>query len=279
MKIETVVAAAVLFLGCQPAAKGDPVLTVAIDGKCTTDGPQTVRVVATDATGNVGKGTIQITRTIGGMTATDEVTLDSFGTASFTFTCTGCTDDIEVEARWQTTGSLPIYAKRVCEFDRATSIPAMCVVGSATTRATANDLSLFGTPVYFANHADLPAGEYRVANAGGCMKYGPGQNWMTQAWEDGSSAWWLIGANTTDRKFMLPGVFGWTGLGGTPRDVGDANFSTCVSKNRASPSKTFTHTGGPLGIMLVDAIYSDNTSGEMDQNPAWVLTHVNADCP
>lgn len=156
-----------------------------------------------------------------------------------------------------------------------------CVIDTATSTATANTLSLFGTPVYFDNGAPLPAGTYRLQNSGGCMRYGPGQNWTVHAYASGVVSWWIVGADTSAPLFIPPGTFGFERIpGSADRDIGSfADFARCDAANRALLARDFTHAGGKLGIWLKDDIYGDNSAGENGKNPSWTLSRVTADCP
>jgi hypothetical protein len=148
---------------------------------------------------------------------------------------------------------------------------AACSYGVAASQATANDLSLFGTPAYFNDGQPVPAGTYVVTYVDGCMKYGSGQAWTVNAYADGTDGWWLIGATTSDKILVLPGTVGYVaGSGGF--DV----FEDCVSASKLSAPVTFTHAGGVLGVWLQDTPYSDNSAGTDDRNPAWSLRRV--DC-
>ncbi|MDP1822160.1 MAG: hypothetical protein Q8L48_02930 [Archangium sp.] len=156
-----------------------------------------------------------------------------------------------------------------------------CVVDTATSSATANSLSLFGTPIYFDDGASLAAGTYRLENSGGCMKYGPGQNWTVHAYASGVVSWWIVGADTSAQFFIPPGTVGFERIpGSADRDIGSfADFTQCDLANRSLPPRDFNHAGGKLGIWLKDDIYGDNTAGVNGQNPSWTLSRVTADCP
>lgn len=156
-----------------------------------------------------------------------------------------------------------------------------CVAHTATSTATATNLSLFGTPVYFADGAPLAAGTWRLTNNGGCMKYGPGQNWTVHAYASGVVSWWLVGASTSAQLAIPPGTVGFERIpGSADRDIGSfADFSQCDAANRALPPRDFTHVGGKLGIWLKDDIYGDNTAGENGKNPSWTISRVTAGCP
>jgi hypothetical protein len=149
-----------------------------------------------------------------------------------------------------------------------------CTLGEVTSSATADNLSLFGTPVYFAGGRSLPAGTYQVTYVDGCMKYSSGQGWTVNAYnETGCCQWWLIGSSTSDRLLEMPGTIGYApGMGAF------ANFEDCVTASKASPPKQFQHPGGVLGIWLQDNPYSDNTAGENGRNPTWQLDSVGV-CP
>jgi hypothetical protein len=156
---------------------------------------------------------------------------------------------------------------------RATDGAPSCSYGEGASEASADDLSLFGTPVYFNGGAALPAGTYVVSYVDGCMKYSGAQGWTVNAYADGSDGWWLIGASTADKKLVLPGNVGFlVGAGGF------AMFEDCVAASKAAPLETFEHAGGPLGIWLQDNPYTDNVAGEGGRNPQWSLARKGA-CP
>jgi hypothetical protein len=156
---------------------------------------------------------------------------------------------------------------------RVTDAPMNCSFGEVTSEATADDLSLFGTPVYFNGGTSLPAGTYVVSYVDGCMKYSAGQGWTVNAYADGSDGWWLIGASTDDKKLVLPGNIGFqVGAGGF------AMFEDCVAASTAARPETFEHAGGQLGIWLQDSPYTDNLAGEGGRNPKWSLVRI-GECP
>jgi hypothetical protein len=153
--------------------------------------------------------------------------------------------------------------------DAATS----CSFGEVASEATADDLSLFGTPVYFNGGMPLPAGTYVVSYVDGCMKYSAAQDWTVNAYADGSDGWWLIGTSTADKKLVLPGNIGFlVGQGGF------SMFEDCVTASKAAPPETFEHAGGQLGIWLQDDPYTDNLAGEGGRNPKWSLVRM-GECP
>jgi hypothetical protein len=147
------------------------------------------------------------------------------------------------------------------------------VIGDASSDATANDLSLFGTPVFFDGGQTLPAGTYEVTYLDGCIHYGSGQGWTVNAYDAGGCCnWWLIGATTSDQRLVLPGTIGWQAGAGAFND-----FEECVAASLVVPPVTFEHAGGPLGIWLRDSPYSDNSAGLDGRNPKWRLRRV-GDC-
>jgi hypothetical protein len=145
-----------------------------------------------------------------------------------------------------------------------------CTIGEASSEATANDLSLFGTPVYFNGGNPLPAGTYRMTYVDGCMKYGGGQGWTVNAYgETGCCKWWLIGESTADRKLVPPGTIGYAAGSGA-----FASFADCENESRATAPLEFVHSGGRLGIWLQDSPYTDNLAGEDGRNPRWRLVRL-----
>jgi hypothetical protein len=157
----------------------------------------------------------------------------------------------------------------VAAADAGTDAGMTCSFGQASSQATANDLSLFGTPAYFNGGQPIPAGTYRITYLDGCMKYGSGQGWTVNAYANGSDAWWLVGATTTDKILVLPGTVGYA-----PGSGAFDMFADCVAASQLSAPVTFNHPGGVLGVWLQDSPYSDNTAGEDDRNPSWRLDGV-----
>ena len=153
--------------------------------------------------------------------------------------------------------------------DGGGSDAATCSFGAASSQATANDLSLFGTPSDFNDGQPIPAGTYVVTYVDGCIKYGGGQGWTVNAYASGTDAWWLIGATTSDKILVLPGTAGYA-----PDAGAYADFDSCVAASLLSAPVMFTHKGGVLGVWLQDSPYSDNTAGENDRNPTWRLDAV-----
>jgi hypothetical protein len=172
----------------------------------------------------------------------------------------GLADDVRVDARSNADG-------------RVTDAPTSCSFGEVASEATADDLSLFGAPVYFNAGMPLPAGTYVISYVDGCMKYSADQGWTVNAYADGSDGWWLIGASTADKKLVLPGNIGFLiGEGGFPV------FEDCVAASKAAQPETFEHAGGQLGIWLQDSPYTDNLAGEGGRNPKWSLVRM-GECP
>ena len=144
----------------------------------------------------------------------------------------------------------------------------LCVVGTATSAATATTASLFGERVPFAADADLPAGRYLLEYVDGCFKFASSQAWTIHARDDGTVTWWLVGATSADLLIHLPGIVGYT----DPPAFND--FAACVAANRLLPPIEYDHTGGRLGIWLADTNYPDNVAGEGDVNPEWRLSRI-----
>ncbi len=146
-----------------------------------------------------------------------------------------------------------------------------CTIGEVTSEATASNLSLFGTPVYFNNGNSLPAGTYRITYVDGCMKYGGGQGWTVNAYAGGCCSWWLIGESTSEKKLVPPGTIGYAVGSGAY-----ASFTDCEAASRQTPAQEFAHTGGRLGVWLQDSPYTDNLAGENGRNPRWRLVRLGA---
>lgn len=261
---------AVSLVACSPPA-GEASLTFRISPQTVLQGEEaTVVVTATAADGLLGRGTVRVVSEQGSLVDGIDLPLDAYGTASTSFVCPEpCTSPIGLSAKWGTVSvkaNLPLTSGGTLD---------QCEVGSVTSLATPTSLDLFGTVLYFANGAVLPAGNYRLKNTGGCLKYGPGQNWCVHAYPNGEVAWWVVGETTDIRYFMPPGTYGFTTAN---RDVGYPDYAQCDAANRALPAHEFAFPGGKLGIWLKDLIYGDNTSGT-GKNPSWTLTKVTPTCP
>jgi hypothetical protein len=126
--------------------------------------------------------------------------------------------------------------------------------------AAAEDVmgDITGEVRYFNQGASVPAGRYRVAYTGGCMKFGPPVNWTVHNFL--AISWSLIGETNTLSIAALPGPVG----------VGYVNFDECVAAGLAIAPIEIEHTGGKLGVWLSDAPYTDNVPGEKG-NPTWRL--------
>ncbi|MFT3711627.1 MAG: hypothetical protein QM817_28655 [Archangium sp.] len=97
---------AVLFVvSCGPMGMAELDLQV-IPRSIQDDGREAiVRVTATTAKGEIGKGSVHITSTIGSLKDGVDVTLDQYGTAQTTFTCNkateaACTGTVTFSAKW-----------------------------------------------------------------------------------------------------------------------------------------------------------------------------------
>lgn len=259
----------VSFVSCSPVPKGEPELSIRVAPASVKAGePVQVVVTATGADGLVGKGVVHLDSELGSLSDGVDLELDTYGTATATFSCAQpCLGPVELNARWNV-----VRAKSRVEILSA----VRCDFGTVSSAAAPGMLDLFGTVLYFDNGAPLPAGNYRIKNTGGCLKYGPGQNWCVNAYLNGSVAWWVVGATTNDRLFVPPGTFGFAA--DNTRDVGFAEYAACDAANRALPAHDFVFAGGKLGLWLKDLIYNDNTSGT-GKNPSWSLTRLTADCP
>jgi hypothetical protein len=148
-----------------------------------------------------------------------------------------------------------------------------CLIGEVSSVATANDLSLFGTPVYFNDGNPLPAGTYVVRYIDGCMKFNGGLDWtVNDSKESGCCHWWLIGDDLSDKKFELPGMTGYLSNGRV-----FATFDDCVRAGKRKATRVFDFAGGKLGIWLQDTPYNDNMVGPDGRNPKWRLVRL-SDC-
>lgn len=146
---------------------------------------------------------------------------------------------------------------------------AGCTFGTATSLAAPGHLDLFGQVSYFADGGALPRGRYGVAYVDGCMKYAGSQGWTIHAYADGSIAWWLVGASTSEKVVMPPGTVGYAAGAGA-----FSEFAACVSANLALAPVEFDFDGGVLGVWLQDSPYQDNVSGEDGRNPVWSLSRL-----
>jgi hypothetical protein len=203
---------------------------------------QTTRVVVTAGTsdGKLGGGTVHLASDQGSLMDGVDLSLDTYGTATTDFVCDApCPGPVQLTAKW-----LTITAKLNVPISQPV-VQDPCVVGTVTSQATANDLSLFGTPVYFQNGAALAAGSYRLQNNGGCIKYGPGQNWTVHAYANGVVSWWIIGETSASQIIVPPGTVGFERVpGGADRDIGSfTDFALCDSTNRALAPTDFSFAG------------------------------------
>ena len=159
------------------------------------------------------------------------------------------------------------------------SSPAMdagdpCKVGQAKSSTDAG-LDLFGSIIYFADGAIIPAGKYRVSYVDGCMKYGGGQGWTVNAFAAGQGVNWRIVAETkTSELATPPGTVGYAVGAGAY-----ANFEDCVTASKAVPPVDFDlPADSRVGVYLKDSPYSDNQEGEGGRNPKWELTSLVGAC-
>lgn len=110
-----------LLLGCTPMESGVPSLTVTTSPSMMDAISRTVRVrvVATNADGTIGVGTVQLTASPGELDD-ETLTLDEFGTAGTTLTCPKTSEAckpgaaIEVTVRWaRSAAPLSVTASKV----------------------------------------------------------------------------------------------------------------------------------------------------------------------
>ncbi len=180
--------------------------------------------------------------------------------------------DAGLDASADSGGDAATDASGDASSDASSDASTNCTIGTATSSASAGNLNLFGTPVYFDNGADIPAGTYMVSYEDGCFKYGAGQGWTVNAYPKGGCChWWIIGNTTNDKLEQAPGTIGFAVGSGA-----FAAFQDCVNASKLSAPVTIQHTGGKLGIWLQDSPYTDNTPGENGNNPKWKLTRVGA---
>ena len=160
-------------------------------------------------------------------------------------------------------------------------VPQGCVATAVRRLGGTTPTSILGVPVWFAGGAPLEPGIYRIENQGGCMRYGPAQNWAANAYADGVVSWWIIGSTISDQLLIPPGTVGFERVsGGADRDVGSfSDFDQCDAANRALPPADFNFRGGKMGLWLKDEIYGDNREGEGGNNPYWTLSVITTSCP
>lgn len=137
--------------------------------------------------------------------------------------------------------------------------------------ATDGTLDVFGEVTWFADAGVLPAGDYRLTNLGGCMKYSGPQDWTVHAYASGTYATWWVVDGQLNTVVMPPGTAGFVAGSGA-----FLNFDDCVAANQALPPLDFGFDGGQLGIKLFDQPYSDNVAGPDGGNPSWLLTRLGA---
>ena len=183
---------------------------------------------------------------------------------------TGHVDQVSVDAGSDLAGDAPADGSADSQADEGGGdAGAGCSLGEATSEASATNLSLFGTPVFFNGGASIPAGKYVISYVDGCMKYGSGQGWTVNAYNGGCCSWWRIGESVSEQKAVLPGTIGYAAGQGA-----FANFEDCVTASRQAPAQVFDHPGGKIGVWLKDSPYSDNAAGEMGRNPKWRLSYA-----
>ncbi len=94
-----------LLLACGSSSKATLDLTVTPRQLANSGATANIRVVATDATGNVGVGKVKLTSTAGSLLDGLDVDLDAFGVATGTFSCNVtvdalCAGQVTIRAEW-----------------------------------------------------------------------------------------------------------------------------------------------------------------------------------
>jgi hypothetical protein len=165
-----------------------------------------------------------------------------------------------------------------------------CDLGVVTGDSTGGQLRRF-----FADGGALPAGHYRLTYVGGCMKYGPGQDWTVHAYapaEGGAGpayATWFTaesdGGSSAYYQLALPGTWIY-GPGAVTYDASATDtqqFDDCVALNKmmSIPNEFDYDAGEQIGIQLNDAPLGDNTAGIDGGDPTWHLEVYSqtGDCP
>jgi hypothetical protein len=166
-------------------------------------------------------------------------------------------------------------------------VDAGCTVGAAADLPEPLTLDVMGSVRYFAKGAPLPRGKYRIEYVDGCMMYGPATSATgTWGWEihtgnqpfnlwltgfPGAGYCVLVGASASNILQTLPGI-----TSGAP---GYSTYADCVAANKSTNAPLdFDFAGGPLGIVVKDALPSDNSGGETagGVSPTWKLSLVAA---
>jgi hypothetical protein len=155
--------------------------------------------------------------------------------------------------------------------DELADVGPHCAIGAITSVATADNVNLFGTPIFFNDGNPLPPGSYLIRYIDGCMKFYYGLDWTVNDSATGCCNWWLIGDDPSDKKFVLPGMTGYL-----PEGRKFETFEDCVRASKRSPSRTFDFEGGKLGIWLQDTPYEDNLVGQDGRNPKWQLVRLSS---
>jgi hypothetical protein len=134
--------------------------------------------------------------------------------------------------------------------------------------------SLLGyTPTWFNSEADLPAGRYRIKYIYGAMRYSQNHGWSVSG---SHSRFKVVVRQGTVRELFAapasPDILGPSQPNGNYPNQGFDTQEAAENWSRTSASIDFDHTGGPLGLVLVDNPYNDNIPG--NPNPTWELTRL-----
>lgn len=107
-------------LSCQPAVVGEPLLEISARPPEINDQGEetTIRVVATDGQGKVGKGQVTLTSEAGSLKDGPSFDLDAYGVVTAKFSCAAsddpyCKDVVNVTAKWVTDGQRASASTRV----------------------------------------------------------------------------------------------------------------------------------------------------------------------
>jgi hypothetical protein len=124
----------------------------------------------------------------------------------------------------------------------------------------------FGATAFWNGGAPLPAGHYRVTYVDGCMKYSSSQGWTINAYANGPDTLYVVQAANAPIA-PAPGTIGFFVNQGA-----FAAFDACVAANQNDAPLEFDWAGGPIGLWLEDAPYTDNVGGENGRDPTYRLS-------
>lgn len=137
------------FVACAPTA--EPTLEIT-SGPIVPGAITHVHVSATDESGKIGVGSVQVTSDEGSLVGDGEtVTLDAYGTAAVDFSCPSCTERPTIIATWRRNSKPPVTARLGIPFQSATGN------GTGGNGFNASPARLLG-PTPYLSKADSPFG-------------------------------------------------------------------------------------------------------------------------